>query len=189
MTDSEYDDGPQPTPEPGQWLRAARVGKPHGLRGEVTVQLFTDEPAERLAPGAVINREPGKNTGDQSREPLTVTSQRWNKQICLLGFEQVPDRNAAEALRGSELFIPVPQETGDDEQWYSHELEGMRCLGPQDQELGVIVELVTGAAQDLLMVRTPAGEEVMVPFVEELVPEIEAEAKTIRLNPPPGLFP
>lgn len=170
-------------------LRVARIGKPHGVRGEVTVQLFTDEPARRLAPGAVLIREPGRDTRDRETPRVTVSAQRWNRKICLLGFEEIRDRDDAEALRGSVLYVEVPAEADDEESWYSHELEGMRCLDAEGKELGVVEELVPGAAQDLLVVTTPEGEDVMVPFVEEIVPEIDAEARRIILAPPQGLFP
>lgn len=189
MTRAEYDAGPQRDAQQGDRLRAARIGKPHGIKGEVTVQLFTDEPAYRLAPGAVLDREPGPQSRNQDTAALTVCSQRWNKQICLLGFEEITDRNAAEALRGSILFVNATQAPAEQDEWYSHELEGMRCLDSSGAELGKVTELLTGPAQDLLVVQTSAGEEVMVPFVEELVPEIDADAATIHLNPPTGLFP
>lgn len=178
---------PQAPPETAERLRVARVGKPHGVRGEVTVQLFTDEPSERLAPGAELIRTPGRDTLDRSTTSLTVTGQRWNKSICLLRFAEVDDRDAAEALRGSFLHIDVPAEPEDDG-WYSHQIAGLRCVGPDGEELGTARELITGAAQDLLSVGTPSGEEVLVPFVVELVPEIDLEAQLIRLNPPAGLF-
>lgn len=189
MAHTEYRDNPQTSPAEGERLRVARIGKPHGIRGEVTVQLFTDEPADRLAPGAVLIREPGKDTADKATSTLTVASQRWNKQICLLGFEEIPDRNAAEALRGSVLLADVAESDSDDEGWYSHELEGLRCVDAEGHPLGVVLELVTAPAQDLLVVKTPAGEEIMVPFVEEIVPEVDTEAGQITLTPPEGLFP
>lgn len=189
MAHTEYEDSPQTSPAQGARLRVARIGKPHGIRGEVTVQLFTDEPEERLAPGAVLIRQPGKDTPDQTTPTLKVASQRWNKQICLLGFEEVPDRNAAEALRGSVLLTDAVESDDEDEGWYSHELAGLRCLNAEGQQLGVVLELVTGAAQDLLVVKTPAGEEVMVPFVEEIVPVVDTEQGQIALTPPEGLFP
>ncbi|GAA4831803.1 ribosome maturation factor RimM [Garicola koreensis] len=183
------EDDPQMPTHPGERLRVARIGKPHGIRGEVTVQLFTDEPTDRLAPGAQLIREPGEHTQDTTRTTLTVGSQRWNKKICLLGFDEITDRNAAEALRGSVLFIDVAEEAPEDDQWYSHQLEGFSCVSGEDQPLGTVAELLPGPAQDLLVVDTAAGEQVMVPFVEELVPQIDPEARSIRLDPPAGLFP
>ncbi|MDZ5078532.1 ribosome maturation factor RimM [Nesterenkonia sp. HG001] len=179
---------PQALPETAERLRVARVGKPHGVRGEVTVQLFTDEPTVRLAPGAVLIRTPGRDTPDRTTASLTVSGQRWNKSICLLTFAGIGDRDAAEALRGSFLHVEVPAEPEDEDGWYSHQIAGFRCVGAQEQDLGTAREIITGAAQDLLSVETPSGEEVLVPFVEELVPGIDVEARTIRLDPPVGLF-
>lgn len=190
MAHSEYAEDPQAHLGDRERLRVARIGKPHGIRGEVTVQLYTDAPAERLVPGSVLIREPGRDTRDTTTTALTVASQRWNKTICLLGFEETSDRDAAEALRGSTLFVEIRAESADDgEGWYSHELEGMRCVDLEGQDLGVVDELLTGSAQDLLVVTTPAGEAVMVPFVAEIVPEINVASRLVRLNPPAGLFP
>ncbi|WP_344040401.1 ribosome maturation factor RimM [Nesterenkonia flava] len=133
-------------------------------------------------------REAGKDTQNTATTTLTVSSQRWNKQICLLGFQEVPDRNAAEALRGSTLYGEVTAEPDDEEGWYSHELEGLPCIGEGGHSFGTVLELLTGPAQDLLVVKTPEGKEVMVPFVEEIVPEVDLEARRITLTPPEGLF-
>ncbi|WP_146341517.1 ribosome maturation factor RimM [Nesterenkonia sp. NBAIMH1] len=186
MAQTEYGSDPQPSPE-REGLRVARIGKPHGVRGEVTVELFTDEPEARLGPGAVLERRPGKGTEDRTTQQLTVSSQRWNKKICMLSFEDVRDRDAAEALRGSTLHIEIPDED-EQEGWYSHELEGMVCQSPDGHPYGVVVELVTGPAQDLLAVRTEAGDEVLIPFVEEIVPDISADERIITLTPPEGLI-
>lgn len=200
MDKTAYEPDPQTPPPKGERLRVARIGKPHGIRGEVTVQLFTDEPTERLAPGAVLLRDPGdpsenselssKTSGANTElGTLTVATQRWNKKICLLGFAEVPDRNAAEELRGSVLFIDVEDQDDDEEGWYSHELEGFRCVSGQEAELGTVEALLTGPAQDILVVKTPNGEEVMVPFVEDIVPEVDPGHRLITLTPPAGLFP
>ena len=188
MAHNEYESDPQMSTT-GERLRIARIGKPHGTRGEVTVQLYTDEPTQRLAPGSLLIREPGSITEDTVTATLRISSQRWNKQICLLRFDEVNDRNTAETLRGSMLYIEAAEETGDDDQWYSHQLEGFTCLGPGGETLGAVVELLTGPAQDLLVVAPPEGDDVMVPFVDQLVPDIDAETRTIRLDPPAGLFP
>ncbi|GAB3193548.1 ribosome maturation factor RimM [Nesterenkonia suensis] len=179
---------PQALPSEAERLRVARVGKPHGVRGEVTVQLFTDDPETRLAPGSVLIRTPGRDTADRSTGSLTVVGQRWNKTICLLKFAEITGRDAAEALRGSFLHVDVPAEPDEDEGWYSHQIVGFRCLGSGGEAYGTARGLITGPAQDLLTVETPSGEEVLVPFVAELVPDIDLEARTIRLEPPAGLF-
>ena len=163
-------------------LQVARIGKPHGLRGEVTVQLFTDAPEERFEPGAIFRVEPA------AQGPLTVSSARWNKDILVLGFEEVPDRNAAELLRGAKLFIES-DETADDggDAWYEHELVGLEARVGSDV-VGRVTGLRTMTVQDLLIIERSDGEEILVPFVEEIVPEVDVEAGFVLLTPPEGLL-
>ena len=164
-------------------LQVARIGKPHGIRGEVTVQVLTDAPGDRFVPGTQFIVEPA------SSGPLTVFSARWNKDILLLGFEEVETRNEAEALRGAKLFIETEDigEDDDDEGWYEHELVGLdvRVGG---SVVGKISGLHTMPVQDLLVVTTPDGQEILVPFVEQIVPEVNVGEKYVLLTPPPGLF-
>lgn len=163
-------------------LQVARIGKPHGIRGEVTVQVLTDAPEDRFIPGTEFVVEPA------SSGPLTVSSARWNKDILLLGFEEIADRNQAETLRGAKLFIETADlDEDDDEGWYEHELVGLEArVG--DQVVGKVTALNTGPAQDLLMVTTPEGGEILVPFVEQIVPEVNIGEGYILLTPPDGLF-
>ncbi|NYE94610.1 16S rRNA processing protein RimM [Psychromicrobium silvestre] len=163
-------------------VQVARIGKPHGIRGEVTVQVFTDVPEERFAPGEVFNTEKG--------EVLTVASARWNKDILLLGFEEVPDRNRAEELRGTRLTFDL-DETGSEEvegdAWYEHELIGLEVrIG--SEKVGEVSALNIMPAQDLLEITALDGSEVLIPFVEQIVPEVNVEAGFIRITPPDGLF-
>ncbi|MHC6592936.1 ribosome maturation factor RimM [Arthrobacter sp. C152] len=163
-------------------LQVARIGKPHGIRGEVTVQVLTDAPGDRFVPGTQFVVEPA------SSGPLTVSSARWNKDILLLGFEEVADRNRAETLRGAKLFIETEElDEDDDEGWYEHELVGLEArVG--SQVVGKVTALNTMPVQDLLMVTTPAGDEILIPFVEQIVPEVNIEEGFVLLTPPDGLF-
>ncbi|HET7781975.1 MULTISPECIES: ribosome maturation factor RimM [Micrococcaceae] len=163
-------------------LQVARIGKPHGIRGEVTVQVLTDAPGDRFVPGAEFTVEPA------AVGPLTVNSARWNKDILLLGFDGIETRNEAETLRGAKLFIETEElEEDDDEGWYEHELVGLEArVG--STVVGKVAALNTGTAQDLLMVTTPEGGEILVPFVEQIVPEVNIEEGYILLTPPEGLF-
>jgi 16S rRNA processing protein RimM len=167
--------------EPMQ-LQVARVGKPHGIRGEVTVQVLTDAPEDRFVPGTSFVVEPAK------AGPLTIKSARWNKDILLLGFEEVADRNRAEELRGARLFVETEElEDNDEEGWYEHELVGLEArVGTQ--VVGRVKALNTMPAQDLLVIEDQDGKEILIPFVEEIVPEVNTEEGYIVLTPPTGLF-
>ena len=159
---------------------AARVGRPHGLRGEVTVQVHTDDPESRFVPGAVFETEPAE------RGPLTLRSVRVHQGIYLLGFEGHPDRNAAEALRGTRLLV-AEEDEGDDDAWREEDLLGFAVVLPDGTHVGTVSALHVRPVQDLLEVRTDRGE-VLVPFVEEIVPEVDEDERRVVVDPPPGLL-
>jgi 16S rRNA processing protein RimM len=163
-------------------VQVARIGKPHGIRGEVTVQVLTDAPDERFVPGTDLVVEPA------TLGPLTLRSARWNKDILLLGFEQIKDRNQAETLRGARLFVDSEEvDDDDDDAWYEHELVGLEArVG--SEVVGKVIGLSTMAVQDLLLIENADGEEILVPFVTEIVPEVNVEGGYVLLTPPPGLF-
>ena len=163
-------------------LQVARIGKPHGIRGEVTVQVLTDAPADRFVPGTEFVVEPA------AAGPLTVVGARWNKDILLLAFDAIETRNEAETLRGAKLFIETEELDGDDDEgWYEHELVGLEArVG--SQVVGKVTALATLPVQDLLTVTTPEGKEILIPFVEQIVPEVNVEEGFVLLTPPDGLF-
>ncbi|MGO4120581.1 ribosome maturation factor RimM [Arthrobacter sp. YAF16] len=163
-------------------LQVARIGKPHGIRGEVTVQVLTDAPGDRFVPGTQFVVEPA------SAGPLTVESARWNKDILLLAFEEVETRNEAEALRGAKLYVETEElDEDDDEGWYEHELVGLDVrIG--DQVVGKVSGLHTMPVQDLLVVTDRDGKEILIPFVEQIVPEVNVADKYVLVTPPAGLF-
>lgn len=162
-------------------LQVARIGKPHGIRGEVTVQVLTDAPEERFVVDAEFVVEPAR------LGPLTLRSARWNKEILLLGFHEVPDRNRAEELRGARLFVNTEDVEDDEDAWYEHELVGLSVL-VDGREVGKVSGLNTMPAQDLLVVEALDGQEVLVPFVAAIVPEVDVQGGFVVLTPPAGLF-
>lgn len=160
----------------------ARIGKPHGIKGEVTVQLFTDAPEDRFDAGEVFRVEGAATT------QLTVTKARWNKDILIVGFEQIADRNQAETLRGAQLFIDTSAaQDDDDDAWYEHQLVGLDAR-VDGASIGKITALRTMAVQDLLIVELADGHEAYVPFVDDIVPEVNPEEGFIVITPPEGLF-
>jgi 16S rRNA processing protein RimM len=166
----------------------ARIGKPHGLNGEVTVQLHTTDPDARLAVGAVLDTEAATGTGVP--RALTVRSTRVHNGIWLVAFEEIPDRTGAESLRGTRLVVegPAPVPDDEDDVWAEADLVGLRVVDPQGAVLGEVAGLVVGAAQDRLVVRLPDGRSAEVPFVEAIVPEVDVEGGRVVLDAPPGLL-
>lgn len=160
-----------------------RIGRPHGIRGEVTVEPRTDEPEERFAPGNVL-------CVDGPVQQLTVERVHWHSGRLLVTFEGVVDRNGAEALRG--LLLEVERdaaETPDDpEEFYDSALVGCTVVGLDGAPIGSVRDVVHLPAQDLLDVTVSDGRSVLVPFVEEMVPTVDLQARRIVIDPPPGLL-
>lgn len=165
-------------------LIVGRVGRAHGIKGDVTVEVRTDEPELRLGPGAVLATDPA------SAGPLTVAAGRVHSGRLLLRFEGVQDRTAAEALRGTMLIAEVdPAEVPEDpEEFYDHQLIGLDVVLADGTPVGELTEVVHLPYQDLLTVRLPDGREALVPFVVEIVPEIDLEEQRVVITPPPGLI-
>lgn len=169
----------------------ARIGKPHGLRGEVTVRLHTDQPERRLAVGAVLATEAEADSGVP--RALTIRSTRVHRGIWLVGFDEVPDRTGAEGLRGTRLVIDEADDAlaaaDDDEDAFTEdELAGLTVVDPAGAVLGEVAGLDLGTAQDRLIVRLADGREVLVPFVEAIVPTVDVEGGHVVVDAPPGLL-
>ncbi|MFD4659461.1 ribosome maturation factor RimM [Kitasatospora sp. NPDC058444] len=165
-------------------LVVGRIGRAHGIRGDVSVEVRTDEPELRLGPGAVVLTDPA------SVGPLTVESGRVHSGRLLLRFAGVKDRNAAEALRGTLLISEVdPEESPDDpEEYYDHQLIGLDVVLLDGTPVGELTEVLHLPYQDLLTVKKADGTEVLVPFVSQIVPTIDLENQRAVITPPAGLI-
>ncbi|MFI1757596.1 ribosome maturation factor RimM [Streptomyces sp. NPDC020571] len=165
-------------------LVVARIGRAHGIKGEVTVEVRTDEPELRLGPGAVLATDPA-STG-----PLTIETGRVHSGRLLLRFVGVHDRTGAEALRNTLLIADVdPDERPEDEdEYYDHQLIDLDVVTADGTEVGRISEISHLPTQDLFVVERPDGSEVYVPFVSEIVTAIDLDGQRAVIDPPPGLI-
>jgi 16S rRNA processing protein RimM len=164
-------------------LAVGRIGRAHGVRGEVSVEIRTDDPETRFAPEASLATDP------ESAGPLTVEAVRTHSGRLLVRFAGVEDRNAAEALRGVLLLVDsadIPP-TDDPEEFHDHELIGLAVVTADGAELGEIVD-VEHHGQDLLVLRRPTGDDALVPFVSAIVTDVDVPAGRVVLDPPPGLL-
>jgi 16S rRNA processing protein RimM len=148
-------------------LEVGHITKPHGIRGEVIVRLTTDR-TERVAPGAVL---------ESDRGPMTVRSSRPHQRDWIVDFEGVPDRNAAETLRGLTLRAE-PLE--DPDALWVHDLVGSRVVTPDGIERGVVTAVEANPASDLLVLDT--GHLVPLNFL------VSSDAGVVTVDPPEGLF-
>ena len=160
-----------------------RIGRPHGIRGEVTVEPRTDEPDERFAPGAVLS-------SDGPVAELVVERTHWHSGRLLVSFRGVHDRNAAEALRGVLLSIDrdVDDVPDDPDEYYDSALEGCEVVLVDGTMVGTVDGVVHLPAQDLLSIRRPDDREALVPFVTAIVPTVDVPGRRIVIDPPPGLL-
>jgi 16S rRNA processing protein RimM len=170
-----------------------RIGRAHGVKGEVSVEPRTDEPERRFADGAVLaTRTPRGDEPHSAQRPasLTVRRTRWHQSRLLVTFEGVEDRTAAEALRGLSLAVRVdPAETPEDpEEYYDHQLVGLAVSTTDGDPVGEVADVMHGTGQDLLAVRTPDGREVLVPFVTALVPVVDVTGGRVEVADRPGLL-
>ncbi|MFT4263201.1 MAG: ribosome maturation factor RimM [Nocardioides sp.] len=168
-----------------------RIGKPHGLRGHVTIDVRTDEPERRFAEGARLRAEAPRGSAF-SATALTVESARRHQGVLHLLFDGIADRTAAEAARGVLLYADVPAaETPEDpDEFYDHQLVGLAAHDTAGALLGEVTGLVHGGAQDLLQLRTTpelGRRTVLVPFVRALVPTVDLAAGSVVIADRPGL--
>jgi 16S rRNA processing protein RimM len=161
-----------------------RIGRPHGVRGEVTVAPTTDDPDARFAVGTRLFTEPA------TPGPLTVTGFRRSGRMLVLAFDGFGDRDAAESLRGVALTVdastlPVPD---DPDEFYDHQLIGLAVHDGAGSVLGEVIEVLHPPAAPVLTVRRPDGSQELVPFVSAIVPVVDLKAGRLVVDPPDGMF-
>ena len=169
-------------------LRVGRLVKAHGLKGALKLELYTDDPERRFAPGASFTLQVPESSPWHGK-PLTVREFRWMNSHPVAFFEGVDDRSAAEELVRAILWIDQDPEDAptEDDAWYDHQLVGLDVV--RDGEVvGRVIRVDHFPAQDLLIVRAPGDREVLVPFVKAIVPEVDVAGGRVLVTPPAGLF-
>ncbi len=157
-----------------------RIGRAHGIRGELNVEIRTDEPERRFAPGSSIV------CGGRT---LTVASSRHHSGRLLVAFHEVPDRTAAEQLHGGilETEVDATERPSDPEEFYDHQLVGLQVRGADDTVVGTVTSVAHLPEQDTLVVDAD-GREVLVPFVSALVPTVDLAEGYVRVGDVVGLL-
>ena len=169
-------------------LRVGRLVKAHGLKGAFKIELYTDDPDGRFTPGSRFTLQVPESSPWHGK-PLTLREFRWMNSHPVAFFDGVDDRTAAEALVKAILWIDQDplEETSEEDAWFDHQLIGLDVVR-DDQVVGSVVRVDHFPAQDLLIVKTPSGDELLVPFVKAIVPEVNVAAGRVVVTPPPGLF-
>lgn len=158
------------------------VGRAHGIRGEVAVDVRTDEPERRFAPGTVLR-------GESNGRVLTIESARDHSGRLLVRFAELADRTAVEGVRGLALIADVPADERPDgpEEYYDRQLVGLTAVTTEGREIGRVLAVLHLGAQDALEIGTAAGPR-LVPFVTALVPEVDLISGRLTVIEQPGLL-
>jgi 16S rRNA processing protein RimM len=158
-------------------LNVGRIGKAHGILGEATIEVRTDEAEDRFAIGAVLETESHGN--------LTVASARVHNGILLLAFEGIEDRNAIETLRNELLYADVDIDAPgvDEDDYHVLQLVGCKAFLVDGDEFGEVSEVLNLPGQDVLVIKSDSAET-LIPFVRQLVPIVDVKARRMTVIPP-----
>jgi 16S rRNA processing protein RimM len=183
-------------------LVVGQIGKPHGLRGEVSVYVRTDEPEERFAAGAVFATEvprdrrvsaaPAAAPGFVYQVPPSLVAEvvRWHQGRAIVQFEGVHDRNVAEALRG--VLLQVESSTlsapSDPDEFHDHQLLGLSVVSVDGAVLGAVARIDHAPSSDLIVLDKSGGGTALIPFVSQMVPTVDVAGGRIVVDLPEGLL-
>jgi 16S rRNA processing protein RimM len=164
-------------------VTVGRIGRPHGIRGDVVVGVRTDEPELRFARGSRLDTDPA-DVG-----PLTVAGSKWHSGELLVRFEGIGDRDAAAELRGTWLTVDSATiaPPADPDEFRDADLVGLSVRTLDGTPVGTVDD-VLHSGQDVLVIKSPDGRDIMIPFVKPLVPEVDVPGGYLAINPPEGLL-
>jgi 16S rRNA processing protein RimM len=164
-------------------VTVGRIGRPHGIRGDVVVGVRTDEPELRFARGSRLDTDPAE------AGPLTVAGSKWHSGELLVRFEGVSDRDAAAELRGTWLTVDSATiaPPADPDEFRDADLVGLSVRTADGTQVGTVDD-VLHSGQDVLVIKSPDGRDFMVPFVKPLVPDVDVKSGFLVINPPEGLL-
>ncbi len=160
-------------------LVVGRIGRAHGVLGEATIEVQTDDPDIRFQIGNKLTLDDGKQ--------LTIRSSRWHNQILLVAFDGIADRNQIEELRDQLISSDVDLDSLAPGEYHFQQLIGCEVFQQNGELIGAVDEIVKLPGQDLLSVNR-AGAQVLIPMVKQIIIEIDVLAKKIVVNPPEGLL-
>jgi len=164
------------------FLVVGKLRRPHGVHGEIVMEIFTDFP-ERLRPGVVVF------VGDQY-QPLRIRSRRPNGGTLLVAFDGFLNPESAGELRNKLVYVraddrpPLP-----DGEYYHHQLLGITVVSDEGQVLGKLVEILTNPANDVYVVQPEAGREILLPALKSVILNVDLAQSRMQVHLLPGLLP
>jgi len=171
------------SPLPGEpvFVAVGKLRRPHGVHGEIIMEVYTDFP-ERLRVGMQLY------AGD-ARQELSLTHRRWHQDTLLLTFDGYTTPESVGILRNQVLYVrtaelpPLP-----DGEYYHHQILGIRAVDETGRLLGTVTEILETGANDVLVVRSETGREILLPLIDEVVLDIALQDKQICVHLLPGIL-
>jgi len=164
------------------FVAIGKLTRPHGVHGEMFLEILTDFP-DRLKPNGIVF------TGEH-HDPQVINSMRSHKNGLIVAFDGIHDPETVGKLRNQYVFVQSKNIPSLPEgEYYHHELIGLRVLTADDQELGQLIQILQTGANDVLVVQTPAKAEILIPYIDEIIKKIDLEKGMILIDPIPGLLP
>jgi 16S rRNA processing protein RimM len=172
------------SPSPGEpvFLAVGKLGRPHGVRGEIFLHVLTDFP-ERLKPGVMVFLGP-------DYRQIEIKSLRWHRDALLLSLAGYHTSEAVAALTNQYLFVraedrpPLPEG-----EYYHHQLIGMQVLDEDGQLLGTLSQILETGANDVYVVLPSQGPEILLPAIEDVILEIDLSQRQMLVRLLPGMLP
>ena len=178
--ESNISTGSSPIDEP-VFVIVGKFRRPHGIRGEIVMTVITDYP-DLIAPGSTLH------VGNRYH-PYTIKSIRWHGGDMLIAFEELPDRTAVEIFRNIMVYMKTENipELPEGE-YYTHQLVGMDVITDQGQALGKIKEILITGANDVYLVESADGKEILLPEIDQVVLNLDHESGKVIVHILPGLL-
>ena len=180
----QYNEQSAGSPNAGEpvFLVVGKLRKPHGVRGEMIMEVLTDFP-ERLAVGCTLYV--GKDY-----HPLQVRSLRWHNTMMLVAFQGMTSPEAVGEWRNAWVFVPAEDIPSlEDGEYYHHQLLGLAAITEEAERLGLVTDILETGSNDVLVVQPASGAEILLPFTDEVIQEINLEEGIIHVRMLPGLLP
>lgn len=181
LSHQENDPGSPEVGEP-DFLVVGKLGRPHGVNGEILMEVYTDFP-ERIQPGVTLFLGP-------QLQPLRLTKRRPHSRGMLVAFEGYHDRDTIGELRNQLVHVPAADRPPlEEDEYYYHQLLGMQVVDEAERPLGRVSSILETGANDVYVVRDQAGSELLLPAIESVILDIDLEHQEIRVHLLPGLLP
>jgi len=171
--------GSHRTGEPA-FLAAGKIRRPHGVHGETLLEVWSDFP-ERLTPNRVVYL-------GEKHQAVTLLSQRAHQDGLLLSFAGITTPEEVGRFRNQVLYVDAGEAPELEEgEYYFHELYDLPVVDAEGKSLGTLTEIIETGANDVYVVTTPAGKEILLPVIPEVILDVDLDSRKMTVRLLPGL--